>query len=424
MHMFALPIVNEYGATARLTGICDSNPGRLRQTAEQLPGTVRIFTDLDEMLDEVPCDAVIVATPDRYHDEFIIRALKRGKDVISEKPMTINAEKCRAILSAERETGRRVQVTFNARYGPYTTKIKELLQDGIVGDVHSVEFHWHLDTVHGADYFRRWHRKKENSGGLLIHKATHHFDLVNWWLAADPVEVAALGSRQYYVSARKPGHGERCLTCPVTENCEFYMDIRQGQYRALYLEQEGHDGYLRDQCVFSGDTDIEDTMSLIVRYENRVQMTYSLTVATSFEGWQLAVNGSKGRLEAFAPDAFVAEPGQTRYDRRSDDTVRRTVDWRKTALDGQSDLSAFELRFYPLFGGRETYTVPVLEGTHGGSDQRLRDQLFAPGAPDPLHHMAGSRAGAMSLLIGSAANISMAENRFVRIADLLEDADG
>ena len=50
---------------------------------------------------------------------------------------------------------------------------------GVIGNVVSVDFHWLLDTRHGADYFRRWHRNKRNSGGLLVHKATHHFDLVN-----------------------------------------------------------------------------------------------------------------------------------------------------------------------------------------------------------------------------------------------------
>lgn len=63
---------------------------------------------------------------------------------------------------------------------PFVTRIKELIHEGCVGDILSVHFEWMLDTEHGADYFRRWHRKKENSGGLLVHKATHHFDMVNW----------------------------------------------------------------------------------------------------------------------------------------------------------------------------------------------------------------------------------------------------
>ena len=57
---------------------------------------------------------------------------------------------------------------------------------GGIGEITGVDFRWYLDRVHGADYFRRWHRRKDKSGGLLVHKATHHFDLVNWWLASTP----------------------------------------------------------------------------------------------------------------------------------------------------------------------------------------------------------------------------------------------
>ena len=89
-------------------------------------------------------------------------------------------------------------VTFNYRYAPKHQKIKELLMSGAIGRVTSVDFSWYLDTTHGADYFRRWHRLREKSGSLWVHKATHHFDLVNWWLDADPVEVSAFGSLQRY----------------------------------------------------------------------------------------------------------------------------------------------------------------------------------------------------------------------------------
>lgn len=416
--MWALPLVNDYKATAQLTGICDNNLGRLHFAESQLGDQVQTFTDFDTMLDSVSCDTVIVTTKDSLHDKFITRALKRGKDVITEKPMTIDAPRCRSILEAERESGKTVQVTFNARYVPFRTKIKELLHEGIVGEIHSVDFHWYLDTVHGADYFRRWHRKKENSGGLLVHKATHHFDLINWWLNSNPVEVAAMGARHYYTSKRKPHHGERCLECNVKGDCEFYLDVTAPEFKSLYFESEKYDGYYRDQCVFSDDTDIEDSMSLIVRYENSVQMSYSLTAATSFEGWRVAINGSKGRLEAFEPQQFVTETDQLRLIDRSRDTVRRRINWDNDELPNEVTMSN-SIRFYPLFGGMKTYQVPIEEGTHGGSDKRLRDHLFTPGTPDPMGHIAGSHAGAMSCLIGIAANTSILEKGFVKIEDLL-----
>ncbi|MFD7136709.1 Gfo/Idh/MocA family oxidoreductase [Streptomyces sp. NPDC059894] len=76
--------------------------------------------------------------------------------------------------------------------------MKKVIADGAVGKVLSVHFEWLLDTVHGADYFRRWHREKTSSGGLAVHKATHHFDLVNWWLDDTPTTVQALGGLRFY----------------------------------------------------------------------------------------------------------------------------------------------------------------------------------------------------------------------------------
>ena len=96
---------------------------------------------------------------------------------------------------------------------PFFARIKELLREGVVGDVLSVHYEWYLDTSHGADYFRRWHRRRENSGSLMVHKSTHHFDIANWLLEQEPVAVNAFGTRRFYGPTREE-RSERCLTCP------------------------------------------------------------------------------------------------------------------------------------------------------------------------------------------------------------------
>lgn len=420
LDMFAQDLVNVYGDVAQLTGLCDINVGRLEHARRVLGIDVPVFTDFEDMLNTIECDVVIVTTKDSTHHEFIIKALENGKDVITEKPMTIDDEKVRAILRAERESGKRVRVTFNYRYAPYKTKIKELLLQGIVGDVHSVEFRWYLDTVHGADYFRRWHRNKRNSGGLLVHKATHHFDLINWWLGEEPLDVMAFGSRHYYRPETKPNHGERCRTCEVSSDCPFYLDLSNDAYNDLYLQAESYDGYFRDQCVFSENIDIEDTMSVIARYPRDIQLTYALTAATSFEGWQVAFNGAKGRLEAFEPECFVSTADEKNFAKRSSESIRIPADWRTISEHQVHPVESLQLRFYPLFGGVEIFDVPVQHSGHGGGDRLLKDQLFRKDMPDPLGHQAGTRAGAASVLLGVAANRSIAERRLVSIAELLE----
>ena len=102
---------------------------------------------------------------------------------------------------------------FNYRWSPYSTKIKQLLADNTIGKLTSVDFHWYLNTYHGASYFRRWHGQMESSGSLWVHKATHHFDLLNWWINSEPSEVFAFGDLEFY---GKNGsiRGDNCRTCP------------------------------------------------------------------------------------------------------------------------------------------------------------------------------------------------------------------
>ncbi len=153
--MFAVPLAKEYGDVAQIVGVFDPNRKRCEALAKRTETEIPLYTDFDTMLEETKPDVVIVATVDRYHHEYIVRALHAGCDVISEKPLTIDDEKCRAILKAQEQTGKKVTVTFNVRFMPFVTRIKELIHEGCVGDILSVHFEWMLDTEHGADYFKK-----------------------------------------------------------------------------------------------------------------------------------------------------------------------------------------------------------------------------------------------------------------------------
>jgi predicted dehydrogenase len=290
--MYRDAIEREYKEHATLVGICDSNRGRLalaRSRSERNGAPVPPAYHADDflrMLAETKPDYVIVTTVDATHDDYIVAAMEAGYDVITEKPMTTTAEKCQRILEAKQRTGRNLRVTFNYRYSPPRTQIKELLMSGEIGEVRSIDFHWMLNTTHGADYFRRWHSQKRHSGGLMVHKSTHHFDLVNWWLGAMLVSVYATGKREFYTPemARRFGlksHHERCHTCPEQAACGFFLDLAATpNLKALYLDQERHDGYFRDQCVWRPEIDIEDTMNVLVTYDNGVTLAIRSTRST------------------------------------------------------------------------------------------------------------------------------------------------
>lgn len=390
--MFCRPIVKEYGHEAALVGLCDVNNIRMDYVNKQLGTSIPTFKDFEEMLRQTKPDTVIVASKDSTHHEFIIKALDFGCDVVTEKPMTIDDGKCRAILETERRSDKKITVTFNYRFAPRNAKIKEVIQSGAIGKVVSIDFHWYLDTSHGADYFRRWHRKKENSGGLLVHKATHHFDLMNWYLDSEPEEVYAYGRLAFYGPTRRE-RGERCLTCDYKQTCKFYYNLlRSDELRELYLNAEAEDGYIRDACVFADEIDIYDAMVVAVRYKSSALMSYSLNAFMPYEGYRIVFNGTAGRLEA---------------------TIFEQCPWATPPPE--------ELRLIPLLGETQIIPIPRIQGSHAGGDRLMRDAIFLSGnKSDSMTRMAGSRAGAMSILTGVAANKSIETGQAVKIVDLLQ----
>jgi predicted dehydrogenase len=388
--MWGRPIASGYQDVVEFVGLCDVNPLRAQVAQRAIGVSCPLFTRLDEMLDKAKPDVLMVTTVDAVHADCIVAALDRGIDVIAEKPMVIDEKQCQAVLEAEKRAGRNIAVTFNYRYAPKHQKIKELLASGEIGRVTSVDFSWYLDTSHGADYFRRWHRLREKSGSLWVHKATHHFDLINWWLDADPVEVSALGSLNVYGKANSFRH-THCRPCPHKTKCAYYWDITKNQQLVdLYVNCESADGYLRDGCVFREDINIPDTMNAVVKYSNGVNMSYSVNTYMPVEGYRLAFNGTKGRLEVRDHERQAWEPGE--------------------------ETEMFVMR---NFGERVKIEIPRAEGGHGGGDTRLRDLIFRHVSVPEHLQLPGSRAGAMSCLTGIAARKSADSGQPVKIASLV-----
>lgn len=396
---YALPIVEDYKDCAKLCGVYDTNYKRAELVSKFVKEDIPVFDDFDEMLKATNPDTVIVTPRDCDHDDYIIRALNYGCDVISEKPVTTTFDKANAIKKAQEETGKEVRVTFNLRFHPFFKRVKEIVSSGVIGDILSVHYEWMLDTSHGADYFRRWHRERKNSGSLLIHKSTHHFDIANWLLEQDPVSVNAFGTRRFYGPTREK-RSERCLTCPYKNECEFYFDVHDFTYKGMtytdmYVNCEDIDGYYRDGCVFSEDIDIEDSVCVNVKYSGGTVMCYSLTAHSPYEGLNLVLNGTKGRIE---------------------------VKERYSNILSYSESTDGKLRIYNRNGEEIRYTFPKPKpGGHGGADDALMDNLFRGTKEDPLHQMADLRAGMMSIGIGAAANVSMKEHRQVDLSEFYDE---
>ena len=401
----------QYSELLEFVGLCDINPGRLRFGKEYIGAQCPLFADFEVMLRDTRPQLVIVTTVDATHHEFIVKALEMGCDVLTEKPLTTEAAHCQAILEAERLSDRKVIVGFNYRWSPYATKLKELLMQEQIGKVTSVDFHWYLNTYHGADYFRRWHGQLASSGSLWVHKATHHFDLLNWWLDSEPEEVFAYGALEHY-GANGPFRGANCRSCPHTGDCAYYWDILKDDFMTrLYVANESHDGYIRDNCLFRNEIDIYDKMSAQIRYANQSVVNYSLTTYSPYEGWRIAFNGTKGRIEAWLDIPYM-EKGLI---------MQEDLHRLEMQQSGTADLTLEPIIVHKLWEDFETVEVPFDRSGHGGGDELLQEKLFVTAdQPDPYLRPAGLRDGAMSVLIGIAARESIQKGIPVRIESLTD----
>ncbi len=388
--MWGRPLVQKYSDVLEFVGLCDINPKRVAVARELIGVNCPTFTSFEQMLNQAKPELLMVTTVDGFHSEYITKGLDRGLDVMTEKPMVIDEQQCRAVLAAEKRNQKKIVVTFNYRYAPTHQKIKEILMSGAIGRVISVDFSWYLDVSHGADYFRRWHRLKSKGGSLWVHKASHHFDLINWWLDADPVEVSAQAGLEVY-GKKGPFRHTHCRPCPHKSECRFFYDITKNPRRMqLYVGPEDADGYYRDGCVFREDIDIYDSMAAVVKYSNGANMSYSLNAFMPYEGYRLAFNGDKGRLDI------------RDYERQPWPVEVET-----------------EIYLTKSFGKREQITVPKGEGGHGGGDNRLHDLIFRKADAPAYMRLPDSRAGAMACLTGIAARKSIESKRPVKISELV-----
>ena len=414
---FIEAIARDYQAEAQLAAFCDLSPTRMAWYNEYLrskfgtPETPAYpASDFRRMLGEIKPDVVLVATTDATHHQYAIAAMEAGCDVICEKPLTTAAANAQAICDKVEQTGRRLTVTFNMRYMAEMNVVKRLLNDGVIGRPRFVDLQWVLDTSHGADYFRRWHATKSHSGGLIVHKSTHHFDIVNWWLDDWPQTVFAAGDLYFYGQANAEARGERyaydryTTDVPEAQHDPFALrlDGNREWYRRLYLEAERDSGYLRDRNVFGEHVDIEDAVSATVRYRGGAILNYSLVAFSPWEGFRASITGTRGRIELVQRNApHVHRNGEG-------------VSVKPAAAPVTT------CTVYPMFRDAYQVEIPKLEGGHGGADPLLFRQLFAAEPPaDDLGRAATHLDGVASALLGIAANESMRSGQAVACDELV-----
>ncbi len=410
---FGKYLQDEYADVVEFVGLCDINPGRLKYAKEHIGVDCALYTNFDEMLEKEEIDILMVTTVDSTHDEFIVKGLNKNINVVTEKPMTTDEEKCQHIIDAQRNSKAKLIMAFNYRYGKLFTKLKEIIEARDIGELVSIDLNWYLNTFHGASYFRRWHGITAKSGTLLLHKSAHHFDLLNWFIGSDPIEVMAYGDLEKY-GKNNTFRGENCRSCSFKDECKFYWDItKNDSYMKLYVENEAYDGYIRDNCVWREEIDVFDKHSVQIKYANNVIVNYSLTTYSPFEGFRFGFNGKEGRLET--------QEGIPWRDSEAIDQSKVHEKEMDQSSHTEAELQYHEIVYQRNFEKPNRIEYPYVRSGHWGGDKLMFDEIFRGEVIDPkFHHAADVRDGSLAVLIGIAARKSIHEKRLVKIAELTE----
>ena len=248
------------------------------------------YADHRKLLERKDIDAVLIASPDHWHHDHLLDALRAGKDVYCEKPLSWSIEQGADMVREVRKTDRIVQVGMQRRSSPMVRECKELVDKGMLGEINLVraEWYWNItvkprpvitDRLDWARFvgpakaqpfelikFRNWRWFWDFSGGNMTDQGTHLIDVIQWFTGA---------------------------TQPVAASC----------YGAVYK-------------LHPAET--PDTFSTIFEYPN-FMATWTLAYMNSFQnGWGLVFQGQKGTLELCEQGyRFYQEPWapKTRWDR-------------------------------------------------------------------------------------------------------------
>jgi len=243
-----------------VTAIADPDAA-MRDAAAALVGPgISVYTDHRALLESGECDAVIVASPNHTHRAVLDDVLATDLAVLIEKPMCITVDDCRAVVAATQERQAPVWVGLEYRYMPPVARLIDEVRSGVTGDVRMVAIREHrFPFLVKVD---NWNRFSRNTGGTLVEKCCHFFDLMNLLTGARPVRVMASGGQ----------------------------DVN-------HLDE-----------VYDGEpSDILDNAFVIVEYDNgaRGHLDLCMFAEATHNQEEISVVGSAGKVEALIPDDVV-----------------------------------------------------------------------------------------------------------------------
>ncbi len=272
-------------------------------------------------------DIAIISTMDDMHYEPALKAIELGYDLLLEKPVAQTAKECADIALAAQKKGVRVLVCHVLRYAPFFCTVKQLLMDGAVGEIMSVEHVEGVGNLHQSHSYVRgnWHSEKETTP-MLLAKCCHDVDILQWLLNKPCKKVQSFGSLNHFRAENAPkGAPARCIEgCPAEDTCPYnskklYFDDKNNLWfrSACTKGVSKTDGIPTDEevmtalettdyglCVYKANNDVVDHQTVNMLFEGGATVTLNMN-AFNKGGRYIRIFGTKGELYANMGDKEI-----------------------------------------------------------------------------------------------------------------------
>lgn len=262
----------------KVTALCDPSAESVKQTLHDFNPNAKVYEDYRALVKDPDLDWIMVGSWNCFHKDHVVAAFKAGKHVYCEKPLAATMSDCLTMCRAWKASKKMFSIGFTLRYSPHYRKIRQLIDEGGIGKIISMEFNETLDFNHGGYIMGDWRRFKENAGTHLLEKCSHDIDLANWITGSRASRVASFGG------------------------LDFFVPENAGRIKQLGKNSDGKKAYCTWRSMklnpFTTEKNIVDNQVIIIEYENGIRATFHLNSNSGIPERRMYICGSEGAIRA------------------------------------------------------------------------------------------------------------------------------
>ena len=314
-------LVNDRKDEFKIVALCDISKEKLDKYQKEFNVDIKnTFLNEDEFFKEKRADVLFICTLDKDHVRQAIKGLELGYHILLEKPITSNLDECYKLLEAKRKSGKEVIVCHVLRYAKAFLKVKELIDNGEIGNLVLIQALEQVGWFHQAhSYVRGNWRNTIETAPMILAKCCHDLDLLQFYANSRCKSVSSIGSLTFFKKENMPiDASKRCINCKYVDTCPYsakviYIDgwkkkglpanswpfnVITNEYplteKALY-KAISETNYGR--CVFDMDNDAVDNQIAVMEFDNGIKASLTMTAFTGDIGRIYKFYGTYGEID-------------------------------------------------------------------------------------------------------------------------------